>query len=58
MIDSSKARSDATPALAIVAAAFAKAPTGIVGFDAISGGGLPQGRTTLIVGGPGSGKTI
>ncbi|MEO8361611.1 MAG: ATPase domain-containing protein, partial [Vicinamibacteria bacterium] len=35
-----------------------KAPTGIRGFDEISGGGLPRGRTTLIVGGPGSGKTI
>lgn len=37
---------------------FTKAPTGIVGFDDICGGGLPQGRTTLLVGGPGSGKTI
>ena len=35
-----------------------KAPTGITGFDAITGGGLPRGRTTLVVGGPGSGKTI
>ncbi len=35
-----------------------KAPTGIVGLDEITGGGLPQGRTTLLVGGPGSGKTI
>jgi hypothetical protein len=24
-----------------------KAPTGIAGFDEISGGGLPRGRTTL-----------
>jgi circadian clock protein KaiC len=37
---------------------FAKAPTGIIGFDDITGGGLPHGRTTLLVGGPGSGKTI
>jgi len=36
----------------------AKAPTGIAGFDEITGGGLPQGRTTLLIGGPGSGKTI
>jgi circadian clock protein KaiC len=36
----------------------AKAPTGILGFDEITGGGLPRGRTTLLVGGPGSGKTI
>jgi circadian clock protein KaiC len=35
-----------------------KAPTGITGFDDITGGGLPRGRTTLVVGGPGSGKTI
>ena len=35
-----------------------KAPTGITGFDDITGGGLPCGRTTLLVGGPGSGKTI
>ena len=37
---------------------FVKAPTGITGFDDITGGGLPNGRTTLLVGGPGSGKTI
>jgi circadian clock protein KaiC len=35
-----------------------KAPTGIAGFDEITGGGLPRGRTTLLVGGPGSGKTV
>jgi circadian clock protein KaiC len=32
--------------------------TGIVGFDEISHGGLPRGRTTLVVGGPGCGKTV
>jgi circadian clock protein KaiC len=32
--------------------------TGIVGFDEITGGGLPQGRVTVVVGGAGSGKTI
>jgi len=36
----------------------AKTPTGIAGLDEITGGGLPRGRTTLLVGGPGSGKTI
>ena len=36
----------------------AKAPTGITGFDEITGGGLPRGRTTLLLGGPGSGKTL
>ena len=37
---------------------IAKAPTGIQGFDGLSGGGLPLGRTTLLAGGPGSGKTL
>lgn len=39
----------------------AKAPktlTGISGFDEMTGGGLPRGRTTLLLGGPGSGKTL
>ena len=35
-----------------------KAPTGIAGFDDITKGGLPRGRPTLVVGGPGSGKTL
>ena len=35
-----------------------KSPTGILGLDEITGGGLPRGRTTLVIGGPGSGKTI
>jgi circadian clock protein KaiC len=41
-----------------VAGLSAKAQTGIAGFDEVTGGGLPKGRTTLLVGGPGSGKTI
>ncbi len=35
-----------------------KVPTGIEGFDEITGGGLPQGRPALVVGGAGSGKTL
>jgi circadian clock protein KaiC len=35
-----------------------KTPSGIAGFDQITGGGLPRGRSTLVCGGPGSGKTI
>ena len=35
-----------------------KAPTGIVGFDDVTGGGLPRGRPTLVAGGPGCGKTL
>jgi circadian clock protein KaiC len=33
-------------------------PTGIVGFDQITGGGLPANRVTAVLGGPGSGKTL
>ena len=35
-----------------------KAPTGIVGLDEITFGGLPRGRATLICGTPGCGKTM
>ena len=35
-----------------------KVPTGISGFDIFSEGGLPEGRTTLVSGTAGSGKTI
>jgi circadian clock protein KaiC len=35
-----------------------KAPTGIAGFDEITGGGLPRGRVTLVSGAAGSGKTV
>src|SRR6185369_17554986 len=35
-----------------------KVPTGIRGFDDITGGGLPGGRTTLVCGAAGSGKTL
>jgi len=37
---------------------LAKTPTGISGFDAITQGGLPRGRPTLVCGGPGCGKTL
>ena len=37
---------------------FKKAPTGIDGLDAITHGGFPAGRPTLVCGGPGCGKTI
>ena len=37
---------------------FTKAPTGIDGVDEITGGGLPRGRTSLVEGGPGSGKAL
>ncbi|MEI9945271.1 MAG: circadian clock protein KaiC [Chitinophagaceae bacterium] len=37
---------------------ISKAKTGINGLDEITEGGLPQGRPTLICGGPGCGKTL
>jgi circadian clock protein KaiC len=44
--------------LSLVPAPRTKAATGIAGLDEMTGGGLPRGRTTLLVGGSGSGKTI
>lgn len=41
-----------------VAGSLAKCPTGINGLDEITGGGLPQGRPTLLSGGAGCGKTL
>lgn len=35
-----------------------KSPTGIQGLDEITFGGLPQGRTTLVCGAAGCGKTL
>ncbi|MDQ7785685.1 MAG: circadian clock protein KaiC, partial [Desulfomonilaceae bacterium] len=35
-----------------------KCPTGITGLDEITGGGLPQGRPTLVCGSAGCGKTL
>ncbi len=37
---------------------LSKCPTGITGLDEITGGGLPQGRPTLVCGGTGCGKTL
>jgi circadian clock protein KaiC len=35
-----------------------KCPTGVRGLDAITSGGIPRGRPTLVCGGSGSGKTL
>jgi circadian clock protein KaiC len=35
-----------------------KTPTGIIGFDEITGGGVPSGRPTLLCGAAGCGKTL
>ena len=40
------------------AKAISKVVTGIEGFDEISGGGLPRGRLTAIIGAAGAGKTV
>jgi len=39
-------------------ASLLKCPTGIQGLDEITCGGLPHGRTTLVCGGAGCGKTL
>jgi circadian clock protein KaiC len=41
-----------------VTSVFEKVPSGIKGFDDITGGGLPKGRPALVSGGPGCGKTL
>jgi KaiC/GvpD/RAD55 family RecA-like ATPase len=37
---------------------LAKLTTGIEGFDRLSHGGFPRHRTSLLIGGPGAGKTV
>ena len=39
-------------------ASLKKVTTGVDGFDQLTGGGLPEGRPTLVCGGPGCGKTL
>lgn len=41
----------------LVLPVLGRTPTGVPGLDAVLGGGLPAGRTCLIAGPPGSGKT-
>jgi len=41
-----------------VTPALRKSPTGIIGLDEITGGGLPTGRPTLVCGSAGCGKTM
>jgi circadian clock protein KaiC len=35
-----------------------KVPSGLCGLDEILHGGFPEGRTPLVSGGPGTGKTV
>jgi circadian clock protein KaiC len=46
------------PADGAAGPALPKAPTGVRGLDEITRGGLPRGRSTLVTGGTGSGKTL
>ncbi|MBI4967056.1 MAG: circadian clock protein KaiC [Rhodospirillales bacterium] len=46
------------PSATIRPSGIAKCPTGIAGFDTITKGGLPRDAVTLVLGGPGSGKTL
>lgn len=39
-------------------AALEHCPTGVDGLDVVTSGGLPRGRTTLVAGGAGCGKTL
>ena len=48
----------ATSSAGATTAGLAKAPTGITGLDELTLGGLPAGRTTLVCGAAGSGKTL
>ena len=44
--------------MAISSNVLKKVPTGIGGFDEITGGGVPQGRPTLVCGAAGCGKSL
>jgi len=46
------------PELKILNKNLLKSPTGIQGFDEITGGGLPTGRPSLVCGAAGCGKTL
>ena len=51
-------KTKAPPARPHVLTGIEKVPSGIAGLDEITGGGLPAGRTTLVCGGAGCGKTL
>src|SRR5580698_5317617 len=44
--------------MAISSNVLKKVPTGIGGFDEVTGGGVPQGRPTLVCGAAGCGKSL
>lgn len=49
---------DMTDIQEVSEAVFERCPTGIRGLDEITNGGLPKGRTTLVSGSAGCGKTV
>jgi circadian clock protein KaiC len=51
-----KKKNHLSPALASLV--LEKVPTGIRGLDQVTHGGFPKGRTALVCGGPGAGKTL
>jgi len=53
-----KRKTALNPPVAVVPVLLPKARTGIDGLDEITGGGLPAGRTTLVCGSAGCGKTM
>jgi circadian clock protein KaiC len=53
-----KTSSNNSPRPATAEMALKKVPTGIRGLDQVTHGGFPKGRTALICGGPGAGKTL
>src|SRR5205807_6156066 len=46
------------PATTLASLVLEKVPTGIRGLDQVTHGGFPKGRTALVCGGPGTGKTL
>ena len=55
---SARARPTKPGAEALLGAPVPKAPSGIDGLDEVTAGGLPRGRPSLVIGGPGCGKTM
>src|ERR1044071_1375793 len=47
-----------TKGFALSSLSLEKVPTGIRGLDQVTHGGFPKGRTALVCGGPGTGKTL
>lgn len=58
MPQASKPAARTRPARKATISGLAKCPSGVRGLDQIMGGGLPQGRTTLVCGSAGCGKTL